>query len=138
MLDKLLRFDKASDSESNLYLKRVLSDFESRYESLVMNLKSEIENHKVSKEKLADEMNKLEQNCKATEAKLMDAINELKHLRLLDIGEISQLKPELTKKEVGTLNLKMDKYETKITKFDNTLKQLIPKKSQSCTVKVNQ
>ena len=122
--------DKASDSEPNLYLQRALSEFESRYETLRTELKSEIENRKVSEEKLADEMNKLEHNCKATEAKLMDEINELKLLRLQDIGEVATLKSELelTKKEVGTLKLKMDKYETKTTKFDNTIKQFYSEK----------
>ena len=124
--------DKASDSEPNLYWKRALWEFESRYESLVVDLKSEIENRKESEAKLVDEINKLEHNRKATEEKFADEIKELKHLRLRDIDEISQLKSELelTKKEVGTQKLRFGECEALISepnvKFDSNINLVYP------------
>ena len=127
LLACLIRFcvsDQPIDSESNLFVQKALSEFENRYESVLVELKSEIT------------------SCKSTEAKVVDEINELKHLRLQDVDEISQLKSELelTKREVGTLKLKMDKYETvnilrhNVT-FEDTIKQLYPEKDQEVQIK---
>ena len=105
--------DKPTDSEPNLYVKRVLSEFENRYEALRMELKSEIENRKES------------------EANLKNEINELNYDRLQHLNEISTLKSEqeLSKKEVGSLKLRLDKYETVNSQrwsFDVTIKQFYP------------
>ena len=96
------------NSEPNLDVKLLLSEFEDRYDALRMELRSEIENRKNS------------------EAVLKNKINELKQSGLKHIDEISQLKTELdhTKNEVKTLTLKIDGYETAVNKCNAKLKTI--------------